>query len=118
MAQFENIYNRRWRPHGQLRLIFVAAYMNTQDYAALISLGIIVGVLASSLKMMWGEGYLETFKWFIIVAVISSIGLGTKASVVIFDKTKADHPIAIVDNVPYFFGSPWAYDHKFWLSCG
>jgi len=80
---------------------FIAAFTGSPGYDALLTVAVTTSVIYFALKLMWGEGLKDISKWFLLVIAIGGLFIGSKASVVIFDRTKSDFPIGIVDNVPY-----------------
>ena len=100
MGQFE-IYTTGGGLLLQDAFNFVAAFTSGPGYQGLITTGITISVIAFAWRLLWGEGIRDVFKWFILVPILGVLFLGSRASVVIIDRTQADHPIAIVDNIPW-----------------
>lgn len=80
---------------------FVAAFTSGPGYDALITAGITIGIIGLAWRLLWGEGIRDLFKWFVLIPILGVFFLGVRSSVVIFDRTQADHPVAIVDNIPW-----------------
>ena len=79
----------------------LAAYTDTGNFRALISIGVVIGIAWTCIQLAFGAQLRDSLKYFMTMTVVMMFTLGPKTTVAIIDKTAGTIPIyGVVDNVP------------------
>lgn len=83
-----------------LTLNALAAFAGTNNYLAIIRIGILIGLIMAMFQILFG-GPLKSFvQAYVIMAFVGSLSIAQTSDVIIFDKTKGPLWSRTVSNVP------------------
>lgn len=83
----------------------VSAFMKTDDFSKAISIAVMCSVLGCLVQFLQTHDYRLLFKWFAVYFCVTTLLIGVKTNVQIFDLTDPMN-IYTVDNVPYGIAMP------------
>lgn len=94
------IYTTGGGEHLTQTLNAVAAFCSSQNFLALLNIGLLVGLVAIVFQILLGGSIVEALKTYAIIAFIGGISITPKSDVIIFDETQGSLWFSRVDNVP------------------
>ncbi|MEP2780823.1 MAG: conjugal transfer protein TraG N-terminal domain-containing protein [Pseudoruegeria sp.] len=78
----------------------IAAFCNTDDFMALLHVGVLLGLIVVLLQVLLGASIMDFVKTYVVVTIVAGLSIVPKANVIIYDKTQGSLPVAVVGNVP------------------
>lgn len=80
---------------------FLAMFTSGNMFADMLVVGIIIGVLFATIRMVLTGNLQGTMQYIIMVAVVGAFGIGPKARVIVMDSTYPLEIYGSADNVPF-----------------